>query len=52
MAAREIPDKLIFGSDGPDGDSRVEIHKIRLLKLSKDVERNVLGRTVQRVVGF
>ena len=37
MAAREVPDKLIFGSDGPDGDSRVEIYKIRLLKLPKDV---------------
>ena len=30
---------LRFGSDGPDGDSRVEIHKIRLLKLPKDLER-------------
>ncbi len=50
MAAREIPEKLIFGSDGPDGDSRVEIYKIRLLKLPKDVERKVLGRTIQRLV--
>jgi predicted TIM-barrel fold metal-dependent hydrolase len=50
MAAREIPEKLIFGSDGPDGDSRVEIHKIRLLKLPKDVERKVLGGTVRRLV--
>src|SRR4029077_653373 len=33
MAASEIPEKLIFGSDGPDGDSRVEIHKVRLMKL-------------------
>jgi predicted TIM-barrel fold metal-dependent hydrolase len=50
MAAREVPDKLIFGSDGPDGDSRVEIYKIRLMKLPKDVERNVLGGTVRRLV--
>jgi len=50
MASREIPEKLIFGSDGPDGDSRVEIHKIRLLKLPKDLERKVLGGTVQRLV--
>jgi len=50
MAAREIPEKLIFGSDGPDGDSRVEIHKIRLMKLPKDVERKVLGGTVQRLI--
>jgi predicted TIM-barrel fold metal-dependent hydrolase len=50
MAAREVPDKLIFGSDGPDGDSRVEIHKIRLLKLARDVERKVLAGTVRRLV--
>jgi predicted TIM-barrel fold metal-dependent hydrolase len=50
MAAREVPDKLIFGSDGPEGDSRVEIYKIRLLKLSKDVERKVLGGTVRSLV--
>jgi len=50
MAAREIPEKLIFGSDGPDGDSRVEIYKIRLMKLTKDVERKVLGGTVRRLV--
>jgi predicted TIM-barrel fold metal-dependent hydrolase len=47
MAAREIPEKLIFGSDGPDGDSRVEIYKIRLLKLPKETESKVLGGTVQ-----
>jgi predicted TIM-barrel fold metal-dependent hydrolase len=52
MAAREVPDKLIFGSDGPDGDSRVEIYKIRILKLPKDVERKVLGGTVRRVVSI
>ncbi len=50
MAAREIPEKLIFGSDGPDGDPRVEIHKVRLMKLPKDLERKVLGGTVQRLV--
>jgi predicted TIM-barrel fold metal-dependent hydrolase len=50
LAAREIPDKLIFGSDGPDGDSRVEIHKIHLLKLSDDVKRKVLGDTVRRIL--
>ncbi len=50
MAAREVPEKLIFGSDGPDGDSRVEIYKIRLLKLHKGVEKKVLGGTVRRLV--
>src|SRR5205085_8509037 len=34
LAARELPaEKLIFGSDGPLVDQRVELHKIRLLKL-------------------
>jgi len=50
LAAKEVPDKLIFGSDGPDGDSRVELYKIRLMKLPKDLERKVLGATVQRLV--
>jgi predicted TIM-barrel fold metal-dependent hydrolase len=50
LAASEVPEKLIFGSDGPDGDSRVEIHKIRLLKLPRDRESKVLGDTVQRLL--
>ncbi len=50
MAAKEVPEKLIFGADGPDGDSRVELYKIRLLKLPRDLERKVLGGTVQRII--
>ncbi len=50
LAAKEVPDKLIFGADGPDGDSRVELYKIRLLKLPPDLERKVLGGTVERLV--
>jgi predicted TIM-barrel fold metal-dependent hydrolase len=50
LAAKEVPEKLIFGADGPDGDSRVELYKIRLLKLAPDVERKVLGGTVERLV--
>jgi predicted TIM-barrel fold metal-dependent hydrolase len=51
MAARELaPEKLIFGSDGPDADSRVELYKIRLLKLSKDHEEKVLGGNVLRLL--
>ncbi len=52
LAAREVPEKLIFGSDGPDGDSRVEMYKMRLLRLSKEVEKQVLGGTVQRLVSI
>jgi predicted TIM-barrel fold metal-dependent hydrolase len=50
IAAKEVPEKLIFGADGPDGDSRVELYKIRLLKLPKDPERKVLGGTIQRLL--
>jgi uncharacterized protein len=50
MAAREVPEKLIFGSDGPDIDSRVELYKIRLLKLSPAQEGQVLGGTVRRLL--
>jgi predicted TIM-barrel fold metal-dependent hydrolase len=31
QAAKELPEKLIFGSDGPLVDPRVELYKIRLL---------------------
>jgi predicted TIM-barrel fold metal-dependent hydrolase len=51
MAARELPDhKVLFGSDGPDGDSRVELYKIRLLKLPADKEEQVLGANVLRLL--
>jgi hypothetical protein len=52
-AARELPpEKLVFGSDGPLVDPRVELHKIRLLKLAPDHERNVLGGTILRLLGL
>lgn len=51
-AARELPaEKLIFGSDGPLVDSRVELHKIRLLKLPREKEELVLGRNLLRLLG-
>jgi predicted TIM-barrel fold metal-dependent hydrolase len=51
-AARELPaEKLIFGSDGPLVDSRVELHKIRLLKLPPEKEELVLGRNLLRLLG-
>ncbi|MCP5111565.1 MAG: amidohydrolase family protein, partial [bacterium] len=50
MAAKEAPGKLVFGSDGPELDSRVELHKVRLLKLPPAEERNVLGGTIQRLL--
>jgi len=51
MAAREAgPDKLIFGSDGPELDSRVELHKIRLLKLPPADEAKVMGGNILRLL--
>lgn len=50
-AARELPaDKLIFGSDGPDLDARVELHKIKLLKLPRDKEEKVLSGNILRLL--
>jgi len=52
-AARELPpEKLIFGSDGPLVDSRVELYKIRLLKLPKDKERMILGGNISRLLSM
>jgi len=51
MAARELPaEKLIFGSDGPLVDSRVELFKIRLLKLSSEHEKKVLAGNILRLL--
>lgn len=47
MAAKELgPGKLIFGSDGPEVDSRVELYKIRLLKLRPAEEARILGGNI------
>ena len=51
MAARELPpEKLIFGSDGPLVDSRVELYKIRLLKLSPENKSKVLSGNILRLL--
>lgn len=52
QAAHELaPEKLVFGSDGPLVDSRVELYKIRLLKLPKEKEQLVLGGNILRLLG-
>jgi len=52
QAARELPaEQLIFGSDGPLVDSRVEFYKIRLLKLAPDKEELVLSGNILRLLG-
>ncbi len=49
-AAEAGPDKLIFGSDGPELDSRVELYKVRLLKLPPAEEAKVLGGNIRRLL--
>jgi predicted TIM-barrel fold metal-dependent hydrolase len=51
-AAKELPaHKLIFGSDGPLLDARVELYKIKLLKLGPEKEALVLGGNMLRLLG-
>jgi len=52
QAAQELPtEQLIFGTDGPLVDSRVELYKIRLLKLAPDKEELVLSGNILRLLG-
>jgi predicted TIM-barrel fold metal-dependent hydrolase len=51
IAAKELgPGKLIFASDGPERDSRVELHRVRLLKLPPAGEAMVLGGNLERLL--
>jgi hypothetical protein len=50
QAARVVPaDSLVFRTDGPLVDQRVETEKIRLLKLSKEHREQVLGGNILRL---
>ena len=51
MAVKELgPDRVIFGSDGPEQDSRVELYKIRLLKLAAADEARILSGNVRKIL--
>jgi len=51
QAAREVPaDKLIFGTDGPLVDQRVEMQKISLLKLPRDKAEQILSGNILRLL--
>ena len=51
MAVRELPaEKIIFGTDGPLVDSRVELYKIRLLKLPREKEEKILSGNILRLL--
>jgi predicted TIM-barrel fold metal-dependent hydrolase len=43
--------KVIFGSDEPEVDCRLEIFKIRMLKLPNQQEELILGGNLQRLLG-
>jgi hypothetical protein len=52
MAARELPaERILFGSQAPELDPRVELHSIKLLKLPAAAEASVLGGNMQRLLG-
>jgi uncharacterized protein len=51
LAVKEIgPGKIIYGSDEPEVDCRLEIFKVRMLKLPKDQEELVLGGTMLKLL--
>ena len=51
QAAAEVPaDKLIFGTDGPLVDQRVEMNKMSLLKLPRDKAEKILGGNILRLL--
>jgi uncharacterized protein len=47
---RAGPRKLLFGSDGPWLHPAVELHKIRLLGLSREAQGLILGENAQRLI--
>ena len=51
QAVKELwPEKVIFGSDEPEVDCRLEIFKIRVLKLTKEQEEKILGGNMARLL--
>ena len=51
QAVKELgPEKVIFGSDEPEVDCRLEIFKIRVLKLPKEQEEKILGGNMARLL--
>jgi predicted TIM-barrel fold metal-dependent hydrolase len=53
QAARDLPaEKLLFGSDAPLVDARIELFKIRLLKLSPANEEKGLGGNARRLLNL
>ena len=52
MAIKQLgPEKVLLASDGPDGDVRLDIFKIRVLGLPKEHEEMILGGNILRLLG-
>ncbi len=51
-AIQELPaEQILFGSDEPEIDCRLEIFKIRVLNLPKEKEELILGGNILRLLG-
>jgi hypothetical protein len=51
MAVREVPaGKIVFGSNAPEEDPRVEMYAVKLLKLSNQQEAEVLGGNLLKLL--
>jgi hypothetical protein len=51
-AIRELPpQQIIFGSDEPEIDCRLQLQKIRVLKLPRESEELILGGNMLRLLG-
>jgi predicted TIM-barrel fold metal-dependent hydrolase len=50
-AIAELPaEKIVYGTDEPEVDTRLEIFKIRVLKLPKEKEEAILGGNMERLL--
>jgi predicted TIM-barrel fold metal-dependent hydrolase len=45
-------ERVVFGSDGPGCNPRLEVEKVRMLGLGRDVEELVLGGNAARLLGL
>jgi predicted TIM-barrel fold metal-dependent hydrolase len=53
MATRVLPaERIIFGSNAPELDPRVEVYAVKLLKLTGEQEAAVFGGNIRRLLGL
>jgi predicted TIM-barrel fold metal-dependent hydrolase len=51
-AVQEVgAEKIVFGSDEPEVDCRLELYKIKVLGLPREQERMILGGNIARLLG-